>query len=97
MPEDICPGKLALLALRALVVIGRQRRDIDERGDARIGPGMGDERAAIGVPDKDNWPRHPTEARLHGGNVGRNRVEAVLGSHDFMALGLKGRDQSAET
>jgi hypothetical protein len=58
---------------------------------------MSDERATIGVPDKDNWARHPTEARLHGGDVGRERVEAVLGSHYCMALGLKGRDQFAET
>jgi hypothetical protein len=41
------PREFVLLALRGLVGIRRESRDIDEPGNARISAGMRDERAAI--------------------------------------------------
>ena len=89
--------KLVELALRGLVGIRRERRDIDQPGNAGIGPGVRNERAAIGVPDENRRTAHPSQTSLHGGDVARERVKAVLGRHYFVALGLQRRDQFAET
>ena len=94
--EDISRGKLALLALRGLVGVRRERRDVHQRGNARIGPGVRDERAAIGVPDKHHWAADPPQASRHGGDVARERVETVLRSHHLVTLGQQRRDQFAE-
>jgi len=94
--EHIGHRELGLLALRGLVGIRRQGRDIDEPGHARISPRVRDERATIGVPDEDRRAADPGQASLHGGDVARERVEAVLGCHHFVALGLQRRDQFAE-
>jgi hypothetical protein len=40
--------------------------------------------------------KDPSKARLHGGDVSRERIEAVLTGHHFMALGLERWDQLAE-
>jgi hypothetical protein len=88
--------ELGLLALRGLVGIRRQGRDIDEPGNAGIGPGVRDEGAAIGVPDEDRRALDPGQASLHGGDVARERIEAVLGCHHFVALGLQRRDHFAK-
>jgi hypothetical protein len=94
--EHIGHRELGLLALRGLVRIRREGRDIDEPGHARISPGVGDERAAIRVPDEDRRAVDRGQASLHGGDIARERIEAVLGCHHFVALGLQRRDQPAE-
>jgi hypothetical protein len=48
------------------------------------------------VPNKHRRAADPRQASLHCGNIGRERIEAVLGCHDLMALGLQRRDQFAE-
>jgi hypothetical protein len=45
--KHVGPREFVLLALRGLVGIRRESRDIDEPGNARISTGMRDERAAI--------------------------------------------------
>ena len=88
--------KLAKQALRGFVGIRRERRDIDERGYPRIGPCVRDQCSAIGMTDEDRRAGDPGKARLHGGDVGREGIEAMLAGHHLMALGLERWDQLTE-
>src|SRR5215469_18199416 len=51
--------ELVKLALRGLVGIRREGRDIDEPGHTWIGAGMRDERPTIGVADEDRRAADP--------------------------------------
>src|SRR6202042_2956856 len=45
--ENFSDGKLVLLALRRLVLVRRERGDVDEAGDSVIRSGGGDDTAAV--------------------------------------------------
>ena len=88
MRKDVGSRKLGQLALGGLVCIRRESRDIDKPGHAWVGAGVRDQRAAIGVPDEKDRAADPGKTRLNGSDVTRKRVEAMLGGHHFMAIGL---------
>ena len=46
-------GNLACWLAAGLVLIGRDRGDVDESDDAIVGTGGGDDGAAVGVADED--------------------------------------------
>ena len=69
---------------------------MDEPGYPRIGPCLRDQCSAIRMTDEGRRARDPSKARLHGGDVSRERIDAVLTGHHFMALGLERWDQLAE-
>jgi hypothetical protein len=48
------------------------------------------------MTDEDRRAGDPSKACLHGGDVGREGIEAVLTGHHLMALGLERWDQLAE-
>jgi hypothetical protein len=45
--EDIGDRELVLLALRRLALVGGERRDVDQPGDAVVGSRGGDESSAV--------------------------------------------------
>src|SRR5262249_5799294 len=51
MGENIGCRNLLLQSLRCLVGIGGNRREVDKRGDSRVGAGRRDDRATIGMTD----------------------------------------------
>jgi hypothetical protein len=57
---------------------------------------MRDERAAIRVPHKDDRAANARQASLNGGDIGRERVKAVLRGHHFVALCQQRWNQFAE-
>src|SRR5262249_23569640 len=88
--------KLGKQALRGFVGIRSEGRDIDERGYPRIDPGMRDHCSSIGMTNEDHRAWDPSKACRHGGDVGREGIEAVLTGQHVMALGLERWDQLAE-
>ena len=50
--EHVGDGELLLLALRSFVVVVGERGDVDESGDAVIGPCGGDDASTIGMPTR---------------------------------------------
>jgi hypothetical protein len=80
--EDVADRELVLLALRGLVLVRRERGDIDQPGDPVIGSRRGDHGSAVGVADQDGRAAHPAQRAAHGRDVTVERVEAVLaGNH----------------
>jgi hypothetical protein len=87
--KDVRDRELALLALRRLVRVGRQRRDIDEPGHAGIGAGCRDESAAIRMANQDDRAADAPDRALHYGHVAGKRVEAVLGGDEHVPSACK--------
>jgi hypothetical protein len=94
--EDVSDGKLLLLVLRGFGLVGRKRRDVDEGRDSVVGPGMGDQRPAIGVADKDDGAADPPEAAGDAVDVAFQGVESMLGTHHLVPIRLQRRDELLE-
>jgi hypothetical protein len=62
-------SQLVLLALRRLARIGRERREIDQAGNAVIGPRGGDKSPAVRVADKDNRAADSPKRAFYRGDV----------------------------
>ena len=77
--EDVCDGKLLLQALRGLVLVRGEGRDVDQPGDAVVRS-----RGVMTVPPYE-WPTRMAglltrpSARLTAATSPFERVEAVLG------------------
>jgi hypothetical protein len=52
--EDVGDRELVLLALRRLALVGGERGDVDQPGDAAVPPGGGDEGSAVRVADEND-------------------------------------------
>ena len=74
---------------------GASARDVDEPGDAIVGSRGGDDGSAVGVADEDGRAADPPERAHDRGDVALERVEAVLGGHHFVPLGLQRGDHLA--
>src|SRR6185369_1326321 len=94
--EDFRLRKLVLLILRGLVLVGAQRGEVDEPGDARVLAGVRDDRSAVGMTHEQNRAAHSPERADGRLDVGFHRVEAVLRRHYFVALGPQCRDELFE-
>jgi hypothetical protein len=94
--EDVADRELVLLALRGLVLVRRERGDIDQPGDPVIGSRRGDHGSAVGVADQDGRAAHPAQRAAHGRDVTVERVEAVLAGNHLVAVRLQGGDHLAE-
>jgi hypothetical protein len=94
--EHVGNRELLLLALRGFVRVWGKRRDVDESGDAVIGSCGRNGASAVRVADENGWAADPPERPFYRGNIVLRRVEAVLGSHDFVSLGLERRNHLAK-
>ena len=52
--------------------------------------------SSVRVADEDGGAADPPECPFYRSDIAFRRVEAVLGGHDFVSLGLKRRNHSAE-
>jgi hypothetical protein len=85
-----------LQTLCGLIIIWRERRDVDKRGHTGIGSGGGDDGTAIGVADQDCRLADLTESPFDTSDIPGMGVQTVLGSDDLEAFFLKRRDQLGE-
>jgi hypothetical protein len=76
--------------------MGRERRDIDERSNPLVHPSVCDQGTTVRVANEHHGTADPTKAAGDARHVAFQGVEAVLGCHHFVALGLQRRDQFAE-
>ena len=74
----------------ALARLRRERGDEDERADLRIAErGVGDHRAAVGVPDEDDRPGDLVEDVADRGGIAREAAQRVVGHDDGIAVGAQ--------
>ena len=96
MGENVCGGKLILLALRRLAGIRGEGGDVDQPGNAVICPRRCDNGSAVRVADENGRAADPPQRALHCRDVACECVEAVLGSDHLVSLRPKGGDHLAE-
>jgi len=94
--EDVRLGEFILLALRRLSFVWTQGRDVDQRRDARVHAGMRDDRASIGVANKNDRTADPTECADRRLDIAFQRVQTVLRGHYLVTLRPKRRDELLE-
>ena len=85
--------KLTKLRLRGLAFVGAECANVDE---SAIVPGLGDHRAAVGMPDEDCGSADTAQCLPDDGDVVGSRVERVLRRDTFIAGGLKRLNYFAE-
>jgi len=88
--ENVCGGKLILLALRRLAGIRGEGGDVDQPGNAVISPRRCDNGSAVRVADENGRAADPPQCALHCRDVACECVEAVLGSDHLVSLRPKG-------
>src|SRR5215475_350028 len=96
MGKNIGCRKLLLQTLCCLVGIRSKRRDVDERGNSRVGAGRCDDRATIGMTDEDCGVAYTTQGSLHAIYIAGVRIESVLRSDHFKSFLLESRNEFAE-
>ena len=60
--------------------VGRERRDVGERGDIGVVAGLGDDDSAVGMADQHGWAVEAVENLVRGGDVAVEGEGGVL--HD---------------
>ena len=94
--KDVGDRELLLLALRGFGVVGCERRDVDQRGDPVVRPGMRDQGAAVRVAEKDHGAADPPEATGDAVNIAFQGVQTVLGADHLVPIRLQRRNQLLE-
>ena len=61
--EDWCPGEIGFVCLRCLVHVGSKRTNVNQAGNAFVGPCACDYASAVRVTNKDNWTINPADGR----------------------------------
>jgi hypothetical protein len=94
--EDVRDGELLLLALRGFGLVGCERRDVDQGGDAVVRPRVRDQGTAVRVTDKDHRAADPPETTGDAVHVAFQGVQAVLGADHLVPIRLQRGDQLLE-
>src|SRR5262249_61706348 len=75
--EDVCGRELFLQTLCCLIIIWRERSDVDECGDTVVRSSGGDDRAPVGAGDKDCGLPDSTQSSLDINDISTMRVQTV--------------------
>src|SRR5215475_12406574 len=96
MREDVCRRELLVEALGGGIGGRCKWGAIDEGRNPRVRARRRNDRAAVRVPNENDWAADPLQSPFHVGHVLRVRVEPVLTRDHLVPLSEKGRDQFAE-
>ena len=89
--------EFVLLSLRGLALIGSEGAQVDQCSHAVIHAGVGNQSAAIGVADQNDWAPNPSDAPNHVLNVALEAVETMSTGDAVISLCLERANYPAET
>jgi hypothetical protein len=95
MTSSVSTGASAAGA--TLADVEAERRQIDQPGDVvQLGGGLGDDRAAVGMPDKPHRPVDRTDVRRDSGRIEGETAQRVRRGDHRVPRGLQLTDHSTE-